>query len=189
MAIQILRVAGFTPITTCSPSSAERAVQNGATATFDYHSPSCGAEIRELTGDTLTLALDCITDTTSMAICYEALGTAGGRYVALDSFPLRGHTRRSVIADWVCTYSQFGNPIAWAPPYNLDARRADLECAEKWYVVAQHLLNKGLIQPHPKEVRPGGLAAVGQGMDEVRKGLVKGKKLVYPISPVLCAAA
>jgi aspyridone synthetase trans-acting enoyl reductase len=186
MAIQVLKLAGFTPITACSPATAAQAMHLGAAATFDYHSPTCGAEVREHTADSLALALDCITDTASIGICYEALGSAGGRYVALDSFPLRGHTRRSVMPDWVCTYTQFGHPITWVPPYNLDARPDDRDCAEAWYVVAQRLLDEGRIKAHPKEERSGGLAAVGEGMDEVRKGQIKGRKLVYPIAEDLC---
>ncbi|KAK6851557.1 Trans-enoyl reductase apdC [Apiospora arundinis] len=91
-----------------------------------------------------------------MALCYEALGPAGGRYVALDSFPLRGHTRRSVVPDWVCTYTQFGEPVAWAAPYNFDARPDDRRCAEAWYAVAQALLDAGRLEAHPKEERRGG---------------------------------
>jgi aspyridone synthetase trans-acting enoyl reductase len=185
MAIQVFKVAGFRPIATCSLSSATRATELGAVATFDYHSPTCGMEIREYTNDTLTLALDCITDTASMNMCYESLGTAGGRYVALDSFPLRCHTRRSVTPDWVCTYSQFGHPIAWAPPYDLDARPEDLELAEAWYMIAQRLIDEGRILPHLKEERTGGLAAIADGMQAVRRGEIKGKKLVYAITKEL----
>lgn len=185
MAIQILRRAGFAPITTCSGRSAARAAQLGAVETFDYRSPTCGSEIRERTANTLALALDCITDVASMAICYEALSTAGGRYVALDAFPLRGHTRRSVVPDWVCTYTQFGHPVAWAAPYNIDSRPEDRACAEAWYAVAQRLLDAGCIEAHPMEERTGGLSGVGKGMDEVRKGKISGKKLVYNIAPQL----
>nr|BBJ34511.1 putative enoylreductase [Alternaria solani] len=189
MAIQVLKLCGFRTVTTCSSESAPRALRLGAAATFDYRSPDCGASVREFTSGELGLALDCITDTSSMALCYEALGPAGGRYVALDSFPLRGHTRRTVRPDWVCTYTQFGEPVAWAPPYNFDARPGDRRCAEAWYALAQHLLDKSLLEPHPKEERAGGLAAVADGMQEVRQGLVRGKKLVYPIAGELCAAA
>lgn len=181
MAIQVLKLAGFTPITTCSPGSAARAMHLGAAATFDYRSPTCGADLREHTANGLELALDCITDTTSMGICYEALGSAGGRYVALDAFPLRGHTRRSVAAEWVCTYTQFGHAVAWVPPYNLDARPRDREVAEAWYVIAQQLIDENRIESYPKEDRTGGLAAVGEGMRAVWKGEISGRKLAYPL--------
>jgi aspyridone synthetase trans-acting enoyl reductase len=188
LAIQILKLAGFTPITTCSPASAARLLELGAEATFDYHSPTCGAEVREYTVDSLALALDCNTDVASMSICYEALASTGGRYVALDYFPLRGHTRRSVVPDWVCTYTQFGHDIAWVPPYNLEARPDDRNCAEAWYVLAQRLLDEGRIEAHPKEERSGGLAAVADGMEEVRRGEIRGRKLVYGIAKELSVA-
>ncbi|KXJ88001.1 chaperonin 10-like protein [Microdochium bolleyi] len=189
MAIQVLRLAGYRAVTTCSDESAARAQSHGAVRVFDYRSPDCGSAIREYTGGQLGLALDCITDTASMAICYEALGDTGGSYIALDSFPLRGHTRRSVVPGWVCTYTQFGGPVAWAAPYNFDARPRDRACAEAWYAVAQRLLDEGRLVPHPKEEREGGLSGVPGGMEEVRKGKVKGKKLVYTVNSAICAAA
>ncbi|KAK7459375.1 hypothetical protein CaCOL14_002676 [Colletotrichum acutatum] len=184
MAIQVLKLLGLTPITTCSASSAARSMELGAAATFDYRSPSCGADILSYTQGALTLALDCISDSDSMTTCYKALGPAGGRYVALDPFPLRGHTRRSVEPDWVCCYTQFGHDVAWAPPFDLDARVDDRNCAEAWYVLAQRLLDEGLVVPQPLEVRRGGLAGVGEGMQEVRRGLIKGRKLVYSVAEI-----
>jgi aspyridone synthetase trans-acting enoyl reductase len=188
MAIQVLRLLGLAPITTCSPASAQRSVELGASATFDYRSPNCGTEVLEHTAGSLALALDCISSSDSMACCYMALGPAGGRYVALDPFPLRGHTRRSVQPDWICSYTIFGRDIAWAPPFDLDARMDDRATAEEWYVLAQRLLDDGMVVPQPLEVRGGGLAAVGAGMNEVLKGKIKGKKLVYPVAEQLCAA-
>ncbi|TFA97734.1 Deshydrogenase mlcG [Trichoderma ghanense] len=191
MAIQVLREAGLPVITTCSAASSTHVLQLGAEAWFDYKSPTCGADIREHSQDSLAFALDCITDTASMGICYEALGSAGGRYVALDAFPVRGHTRRSVIPEWVCTPTQFGKAIRWTPPYDLEPRPYDLKCAELWYVAAQRLIDEGLIAPHPLEMRNGGLAAVAEGMEEVRRGQIKGKKLVYTIldSELIAASA
>ncbi|KAL7905223.1 GroES-like protein [Trichoderma velutinum] len=181
MAIQVLRAAGLPVITTCSAASSIHVLQLGAEAWFDYKSPTCGADIREHTNDSLAFALDCITDTASMGVCYESIGSAGGRYVALDAFPVRGHTRRSVIPEWICTPTQFGKAIRWTPPYDLEPRPYDLKCAELWYVVAQKLIDDGVIAPHPLEKRSGGLAAVPEGMEAVRRGQIKGKKLVYTI--------
>ncbi|KAF4963992.1 hypothetical protein FSARC_8042 [Fusarium sarcochroum] len=182
IALQVLKEAGIDAITTCSARAAAHATRLGAKAWFDYKSPTCGADIREHTGDSLGYALDCITDTSSMAICYEALGSSGGRYVALDAFPVRGHTRRSVIPEWVCTPTQFGHAIRWTAPYDLEPRPRDLEYAEKWYVIAQQLVDGGHIEPPEVEERKGGLVAVSEGMEEVRRGLIKGRRLVYPIS-------
>ncbi|KAK1771952.1 chaperonin 10-like protein [Phialemonium atrogriseum] len=151
-AIQVLKLAGFTPITTCSPASAARATRLGAAATFDYRSPTCGADVRSHTSSSLTLALDCITDTTSTSTCYEALGAAGGRYLALDPFAVRCHTRRSVAPDWMFVCSMFGQAIPWASPFDWDARLRDREFAEVWFTVAQGLLDAGEIEAHPREI-------------------------------------
>jgi aspyridone synthetase trans-acting enoyl reductase len=185
MALQVLKEAGIDVITTCSSNAAPNATRLGAKAWFNYKSPTCGADIREHTDDRLAYALDCITDTSSMAVCYEALGSSGGRYVALDAFPVRGHTRRSVVPEWVCTPTQFGHAIRWTAPYDLEARPRDLEYAEEWYVVAQQLVDGGHIEPPEVEERDGGLAAVSEGMEEVRRGLIKGRRLVYPITSII----
>ncbi|KAL4809101.1 GroES-like protein [Aspergillus unguis] len=182
LAIQVLRRTGFIPITTCSTRSFARVHSLGAEAAFDYHSPTCGADIREYTKDRLGYAMDCIADTASMKICYEAIGTAGGRYLALDPFPLHTHTRRSVQPDWLFLFTQFGKPVGWDRPYNFDARPRDRAIAERWYRVAEKLLFEGQIIPPPYEEKEGGLQAVDKGLEAVRKGLVSGYKLVYPIS-------
>ncbi|KAL6151797.1 hypothetical protein ACJQWK_10118 [Exserohilum turcicum] len=182
IAIQVLRLLGLTPITACSKAWAPRALALGAVASFDYQSPTCGAEILQHTSGSLGLVLDCITDSASMDICYKAIGPDGGRYVGLDPLPLCGHTRRSVKPDWVCGYTQFGHRIDWAPPYDLDERPENRACAEAWYVLAQHLLDEGSIKPHPIELQHGGLDAVGEAMDRVCKGQIKGKKLVCQVS-------
>lgn len=67
----------------------------GCTAAFDYHTPTCASDILAATKGELKFVLDCITTTDSMKLCYEAIGSAGGRYISLDPFPLRSHTRRS----------------------------------------------------------------------------------------------
>ncbi|KAF7596244.1 hypothetical protein BBP40_002777 [Aspergillus hancockii] len=153
----------------------------GAEAAFDYHSPTCGADIREYTKNRLGFAMDCITNTESMKICYEAIGSKGGKYVALDPFPLNTHTRRSIQPDWLFLFTQFGKPVSWERPYNFDARPRDRAIAEQWYPVAEKLLMEGRIVPPFFQEELGGLQAVNYGLDAVRKGQISGYKLVYPI--------
>lgn len=127
------------------------------------------------------MAIDCITATSSMITCYEAIGSKGGKYVALDPFPVRTHTRRSIQPSWVFTLTMFGTPIRWKRPFNAKAKPADRVFAEKWFEVAQELLDRGQIKTHHYETREGGLKGLIGGVDEVRKGLVAGRKLVYRI--------
>jgi len=116
-----------------------------------------------------------------MATCYEAIGSAGGKYVTLNPFPLRTHARRSVKPDWVLTYTQFDQPIGWQRPFNFDPRPQDKKFAEMWYEAASQLLKKGLIKSHPYQKREGGLNAVPEGVESVWKGEIVGQKLVYSI--------
>lgn len=116
-----------------------------------------------------------------MAICYASIGSAGGQYVSLDPFPVRNHTRRSVQPAYVLGLTMFGKPVAWQRPYYREAKPEDREFAEKWYPVAQDLLAQGKIKSHKFELRQGGLSALPSGIDEVRKELVKGRKLVYQV--------
>ena len=172
------------PITTCSPRNFGLVKALGAVEAFDYHSPSCGTDMQEYTKDNLKYAFDCITETGSMKICYSAIGSKGGQYVALDPFPIRGHTRRSIQPNWIIAFTVFNKPINWQRPFRRDPRPRDREFAESWFQLAQTLLDEGEIEAHGHEKVAGGLAGVIDGMDRVRKGLVSGTKLVYEVSSV-----
>ena len=89
LAIQLLKVCGVRVITTCSPRNFEMVKGYGAAVCFDYNDPQCGQEIRKATGNALEYALDCITEESTMKICYEALGRCGGKCMSpsLDPFP------------------------------------------------------------------------------------------------------
>ncbi|EGX88219.1 alcohol dehydrogenase, putative [Cordyceps militaris CM01] len=147
IAIQVLKASGFTPIACCSLESAGRAKHLGAAATFDYQSATCGRDIREYTNDSLTYAIDCISESTSMSLCYEAIGSTGGRYVSLDPFPIRGCVRRSIVPAWICSYTQFGQPISWNPPYNLDERPGDYSKHGKAVLVPSVGVHTAMIMP------------------------------------------
>ena len=169
------------PLVTCSPGRFKLVKSLGAAEAFDYHSSSCVDDIRAYTNNSLAYAFDCITDTSSMKTCYDAIGSKGGRYVALDPFPIRTHTRRSIKPNWIIAFTSFNKPIKWQRPFEREAKPKDREFAEQWFQIAQKLLDEGLILPHTLEKKNGGLAGVKGGVDRVRKGLVSGVKLVYEI--------
>lgn len=173
--------AGVLPVVACSPRHFARLKSLGAAACFDYHLATVADDVREFTENRLGTALDCITDSVSMSICYQALGKQGGRYVGLDQFPIRSHNRRDVRPEWIVAWTVSGEAIQWKRPYARAARPKHRIFAEAWNPVAQQLLDQGLLQSHPYDVRSGGLAAIPQGVDELRKGKTDGRKLVYPI--------
>ncbi|KAI0976503.1 hypothetical protein F4678DRAFT_456824 [Xylaria arbuscula] len=73
----------------------------GAAACFDYHSSTCGADICVHTDNIQSYIPGCVTNATTMKMCYEAIGAFGGRYIALETIATTvKHTRRDVRANW-----------------------------------------------------------------------------------------
>nr|A0A089FS99.1 RecName: Full=Trans-enoyl reductase prlC; AltName: Full=Pyrrolocin biosynthesis protein C [fungal sp. NRRL 50135]AIP87505.1 pyrrolocin enoylreductase [fungal sp. NRRL 50135] len=182
-AIQLLRLAGFTPVVTCSPHSYDLIKSYGAEAAFDYHDPDCAAQIRAQTKNGLRFALDCITNTQSMQICYAALGRAGGRYTALDPYPEAvAATRKIIKADWVIGPVMLGLDIGWPAPHGRKADPDLFEFGQRWKATVQQLLNQGLIREHPLFVQSGGLSRVIDSMEAILAKKVSGKKMVCKLS-------
>jgi aspyridone synthetase trans-acting enoyl reductase len=182
LAIQMIRKSGMIPVVVCSPGSWARLSALGAAASFDYRSPSCGSDIRAYTDNSLEYVLDCISDAASIKACYAAISSGGGRYISLDPFPIRGHTRRSVRPNWIIALTMLGRPINWQRPFLREPKPKHRQLAQEVLEMVQDLVDRGEIQPHPHEVRSGGLSGVIDGLDLVRKGKLSGKKLVYPVA-------
>lgn len=174
--------SGLLPITTCSPRNFEHVKSLGAVEAFDYHSPSCGNDIKEYTKDSLQFALDCITDTPSIKLCEAAIASSGGNYCGLDPIPVRGHFRRSVKLDWIVAFTMSGEPVNWVRPFMRDERPKDRAFSERFYAIAQGLLDQGKIVPHAFQEASGGLKGIAKGLDQIRFGKVAGFKLVYSVA-------
>lgn len=191
LTLQFLRLAGYRPITTCSPANSALVTARGALAAFDYTSPTCGQQIYSYTNGTLAHVIDCIGNAATMTICYTALGEDGGRYVALEQYPRRlSIRRRNVRHSWVLGWTLFGMEVKLAGAYAREAAPQDLIYGKEWMKKVQLVLGgktsagkdprDTAIQPHPLEVhKRGGLAAVIPKLDSLRRGEVRGKKVVF----------
>ncbi|KAJ5630744.1 zinc-binding dehydrogenase family oxidoreductase [Penicillium longicatenatum] len=181
-AIQLLKLAGFRPIATCSPHNYDLVKSYGADAVFDYRAPDCAASIRAYTRNGLKHALDCITSADSMAICYASIGRVGGKYTALDPYSETvAATRKIIKCDWVLGPIMLGKDIGWPAPHG---RAADMDMyafGVQWRQTLQELISRGLIREHPLLVQPGGLAGVLDGMGSIREKKISAKKLVYKV--------
>ncbi|CAG8958686.1 hypothetical protein HYFRA_00011528 [Hymenoscyphus fraxineus] len=181
-AIQLIKLAGFHPVVTCSPHNFDLVKSYGASAVFDYQDPECIQKIKKLTKNGLFYAMDCISTSDSMKFCYQVLGRAGGKYTSLEPYSdAVAMTRKVIKPDWVMGPQLMGEEIAWPEPH---WRAADPEMAKfgaAWAVTLGNLLHKGLIRPHPLLIKQGGLSAVLRGIDDVRSKRISGKKLVYTL--------
>lgn len=171
--------SGYRPIAVCSPKNFGLARSFGATAVFDYTSPTCGSDIRDYTNNSLWHALDCISDTQSAELCYAALGRAGGRYVSLElQSPEALASRRAVLPEFLMGYDVFGKRIGLPGGYGRDPNRARHQLARRWCVTMAGLLQQDRIKSHPIQVLDGGWKSILEGLDRLRKGQVSGTKLV-----------
>ena len=181
-AIQLLKLAGYTVIATCSKRSFELARSFGADAVFDYTSPTCAADIRGQTSNMLRLAIDCITTEDTMRLCYAAMGRAGGRYVALDPWSETVAATRAVVhPSWVVGMEPLGEEIAWPSPYGRKANPTALEFCKVWNRTMQGLVDRSLIRLRPQLVRDTGLAGALEGLRDIRQNKVAGQKLIYTL--------
>ncbi|PYI14324.1 alcohol dehydrogenase [Aspergillus violaceofuscus CBS 115571] len=182
LVIQLLRMAGYAPIATCSPASFDLVRSRGAVQVFDYASASCHEEIRDYTQDHLRYALDCISNVETMTLCYVALGDAGGRYSALEYYP-RALTirRRDVEHQWILGWTLFGNEVKLAGVYHRDPLPKDREFGRVWAGILESLMEQGRVQPHPLEIVKGPLSLAMEQVDRMRHGRVRRKKVVVQI--------
>jgi NADPH:quinone reductase-like Zn-dependent oxidoreductase len=179
-ALQLLKLAGYHVVATCSARNFELARSYGADAVFDHSSPTCAADIRSYTRNGLRFALDCITTPETTRLCYAALGRAGGRYVALDPFSEAVAATRAVVRpDWVLGPEMVGEDIAWPAPHGRKGNPEARRFCEVWTRTLQRLLDRGLLRTHPQLVRDTGLAGALGGLEDLRSKKISGQKLVY----------
>ncbi|KAA6407226.1 MAG: hypothetical protein FRX48_09028 [Lasallia pustulata] len=180
-AAALLRLAGYTPLATCSPASAALVRDYGASHTFAYTSPSCADDIRAAVAAPLRYALDCITDAESARTCYAALGRTGGRYVSLEACRSEWKTRKAVKGEFVMGYEIFGKEVALGGEYGRRADEGKKERAVKWCREVQGLVKEGKIRSHPVRVLEDGWEGVLEGLRRLRSGEVRREKLVVRV--------
>ncbi|KAJ5919848.1 alcohol dehydrogenase GroES-like domain-containing protein [Penicillium verhagenii] len=181
MATQLLRIAGYTPIVTCSLANNALCESYGAAACFDYHSPTCSADIRAHTDDILRYVLDCVTDAATMKMCYGAIGSPGGSYIALETIATTvKYTRRDVRADWFLADAIMGDGVNMKGTYGRPSSPEHRQFGKQFFALAEIWLRGGSIRHHPLEIQDGGLANIPKAIDEMKLGKVHAKKLIIP---------
>lgn len=174
---------GLRVVTTCSPANYPLALSFGAEKVFDYSSPTCAADIRAYTGNTLAHAIDCVSQADTTQLCYGAIGRAGGRYVSLEPYREAVTATRSLtIQPSFCMgLTLFGKEVALDGVYGREARPQDRKMARDMFCQVQKLMDDGLFSTHPVKAMDGGWEGVMQGVDTIRTQTSSGYKLVYAV--------
>lgn len=183
IAIQLLRIAGYRAIAVCSPKNFNLVKDLGAEVAFDYHSDTCGKDIRTYTQDDLGYALDCISSTSSMGICYDALRSQpGARYVSLDPFPDRvQRLRPEIYAEWILAFTMTGEEVGLDGAFHRNPTPGDYEFGVSWCPKIDKMLEEGKLRPQKPAIGEGGLIGVAEGLERLKRGEVHASKLVYVV--------
>ncbi|KAI1275624.1 GroES-like protein [Xylaria sp. FL0933] len=179
VAIQLLRMAGYSPLTTCSQRNAELVRQRGADVVFDRAAPDVAEQIKRYTNGRLEFVLDCIADVDSVTCCYAAIQRPGGRYAALERVPEKLLLkRRAVEAFLVLAPEAIGEGVSLGEKYQRSASQEKRALAVRCMAMFQRLLDDGKLIPHPVQLLDGWLEAIPQGLELLETGSVSGRKLV-----------
>ncbi|KAF2464414.1 oxidoreductase-like protein [Lindgomyces ingoldianus] len=171
VAIQMAKMSGLEVITTCSPGNFDLVKSLGASEAFDYHDPDCGEKIRKFTKDKLYHALDCISEEATAVICSTALShdTSSQPVLYCCTLPVE-FPRKDALTKFILGYTAMGE--AFFKFADFPANTNDYESTKTFF---------GL-RHHPIEVRDGGLEGIPLGLEVMKAGQVRAKKLVYRIA-------
>jgi len=146
---------------------------------FDYHSPTVASDIKKLTRNSLKYIVDPFSDLRTMALADEAMGRAGGRYVALESYQdMSGKKGKLIERELIMGQMITGKAIPLTDGYG---KPEDPELGV-WgvgcYKSIQRLVDERKLIPHPLRVLDGGFEVVLEGLEMLKRKEISGEKIV-----------
>ncbi|KAG6099908.1 hypothetical protein E4U30_005698 [Claviceps sp. LM220 group G6] len=188
--IQFAKLAGIIVIATCSPKNFYLVRNLGADAVFDYHSPSCGADIKRLTRNGLCRAWDCTGK--NLDLCAAAMSDdKPGLYASLDCNDPLADSARLAEMNRMVEYQEvmrcwdaLGDFYFWYGRNAIYPDPSEMKFYCQFLKLSQPLLEAGLVRPPRMKMN-----MLGSGLDGVLMGLtymllggeVSGEKLVYTL--------
>ncbi|KAL1947847.1 hypothetical protein VTO73DRAFT_13571 [Trametes versicolor] len=180
-AIQLAHLAGYKVATTASPRNFDLVRSLGADAVFDYRDPDVVAKIKQVTGGSLTRALDAISDGASQRISAEVLAPTGGK-VVLVSGPEPGATERTDVEFIpILIYTALGRAFDFGPTMHFPVFPDDREQMARFLKKVPRLVKDGVVKPPAIKLWEGGLEAIPDGLQYMREGKVSAEKIVYRV--------
>lgn len=171
----------------------------GADEVVDYNDPDAIGIIKSKLGwDGLSMIMDCISRDDTAKFCYECFvppqnateDAPDFRYAPLmpihnpPSIPDCLPASAKVHSQWRMVYTCFGRRFTMVHDglgirQTWEASKEDKKFMVDFYRQVEEALAGGKLAPMPADIRKGGLEGILDGVSEVRKGAVRGKKLVY----------
>ncbi|PLB44876.1 GroES-like protein [Aspergillus steynii IBT 23096] len=186
IAVQIAKISNLTVHATCSPSNNALIASRGADYIYDYNSPdSIDAILAQSATNPITYIFDCIGSESSSTYCSKILPVTGGHYHSIRAPvpPAFKELRpeESAKATTALGYTLLGERFEFPGGLVFEADKEEEEFGKSWGRIVGELVERGVVRTHEVDARVGGLEGVLQGLEELRKGEVRGKKLVYSL--------
>jgi hypothetical protein len=157
-------------------------MEYGAVGTASYTSKDCVETVKSLAKKPIRRALDCITDAESVGICYSAIARTGGSYACLEECPEAWRTRKAIKVKEVMGFQVLGVDIDLGTSiYTRSADEKLMAIGKQWAGAIQQLMESGRIRAHPLHELKDGWQGIIEGLEMLRKGEVRGQKLVARI--------
>ncbi len=137
-----------------------------------------GERIRKATDDRLTKVFDTVSKESSAKISAEAISSKGGTYVNL--LGEYNAPRSDVESIFFLVYGISGEEYIFEGKH-WEAQPTYFEFAKRFFPLVEKLWAEGKWTEHPREVRPGGLFGVLDGMKDLKEGKISGYKLLYRV--------
>ncbi|KAH7409111.1 chaperonin 10-like protein [Cadophora sp. MPI-SDFR-AT-0126] len=180
-AIQIAKAAGYTVVSTASQHSFDLVREYGADAVFDYRSPNVAQDISKQHPD-ISLAVDCISEKSSISICDAVIGPKGGKVITV--LPISGQDKTQGIKhELIMSYTLFGRAFQWLPPVGpkFPVVEGDRESLARFYKGLPEWIAGGAIKALPYLEDGAGFEGILEGLEKLRAGKISGKKLVVKL--------
>ncbi|KAJ0420257.1 chaperonin 10-like protein [Aspergillus carlsbadensis] len=173
-AIQLAKRAGLRVVATASPRSFDLVKRTGADAVFDYRTPTAIEDIKKAYSN-ITKAIDCFSEGDSARFC-ESVLNSGKVITLLDQGK---PTKPGVEYKFLMVFTVFGERFQMMAPLGpvFPVTPADGEILGRFYSSLPALCGDVIRAPAITSTQ-GGLEEVLKGLDSLRKGEARGKKLV-----------
>ncbi|GAA5997180.1 zinc-binding alcohol dehydrogenase family protein [Rhodotorula paludigena] len=183
-AIQLLKLSGYTVVTTASEKNADLLKSLGATAVYSYSDEDTPAKIAK-DYPTLRYALDTIAEgkTTVGAVksIWDAAGMGKVITLLVNKDDELKQYKDKVPAEMTLVYTVLGVAFDW-PGVSFPEMPEDKRQMEEW--CAKHipeLVASGKLKPNPIKSFDGGLANITEGLDYIKAGKNRAQKVTYKI--------
>eukprot|EP01116_Phalansterium_solitarium_P020193 TRINITY_DN5891_c0_g1_i1.p1 TRINITY_DN5891_c0_g1~~TRINITY_DN5891_c0_g1_i1.p1 ORF type:complete len:340 (-),score=140.96 TRINITY_DN5891_c0_g1_i1:132-1151(-) len=179
-AIQLAKLSGLKVFTTASKQNHELLKSLGADFIFDYHDADVVDQIKKASGDSIEVALDCVSEDQTLAQTADSLSTAKGGRIDVILAPDWSKIRKEIKVIPSVLYTAFGKALVkFGHP--LPAIPEDRVHHVKFQSIISNLLAEGKLKTLPIKLMPGGLDGVQAGFDYMKAGKVRAEKLVYTL--------